>query len=183
MMIRRKGRMNRVQGFTFLELIIVMCLIAILAIVALDNYRSVLVQAERVTIEQNINMLQNSASTLVAEAIVTGETAAMARYHKANPMRFLLKPPSNYLGEFNQPDLSEIPSGNWYFDIALEHLVYVLKYPDRVEIQVSDPKRLIFQLKLSYKDKNQDGIYQQTHDRLNGLVLEPLIPYDWLKQE
>lgn len=183
MMSRRECRNSRVQGFTFLELILVMCLIAILAIVALDNYRSVLAQAERVTIEQNINMLQNSASTLVAEAIVTGEAEALASYHKANPMHFLLKPPSNYLGEFSQPNLSDMSSGNWYFDTASECLVYVLKYPNKVEIQVPDPKRLIFQLKLSYKDKNQDGIYQQTQDRLNGLVLEPLIPYDWLKQE
>lgn len=171
------------RGFTFLELMVVMCLIAILAVAALNNYRKVLVNAERVTVEQSLSMLQNSASILVAEALVAGKMGSLQDYHKANPMQFLLKPPVNYLGELSQVSLTEMPTGYWFFDLDAEALVYLIQYPDYVETGDFFPKRLIFQLELSYRDENQDGQYQPETDKLNGLVIRPVIAFQWLEKE
>ena len=122
-------RGSRRAGFTLLELVIVICLVAILASVALERLLRYQEIAEKTAMEATISALR-SAQTLQAAARITGSggLASVATLSNENPFTWLADWPAGYLGALQDPSVAEIPKGSWYFDLKNMELVYHPQY-------------------------------------------------------
>ncbi|WP_156649006.1 hypothetical protein [Massilia sp. Leaf139] len=98
---------------------------AVLAGVLLQCLISYQGQSEQVAAKQLVGSLRTALAVQSAKIIsTTGEGGLIAIAHQ-NPMTWLQETPKNYLGEYYSPNKSMLPRGNWYFDRAAHHLVYL----------------------------------------------------------
>lgn len=162
-------RANPHSGFSLLELVIVVCLIAVLATLGLERLWGMRADAERAAMEQVIGTLRSALGIKVANHLARSDLDAIRALEGTNPMERLSEVPENYLGALANPDPASIPGGQWYFDSAARRLVYRVRYEDRFSGGVGSPARAQFAVRLVVDDKN----------RLEGVRLVTLEPYTW----
>lgn len=169
-----------VRGFTLLELIVVISIVAILAGSLLSRIPYYQEQAEKAAMEQVAGALQSALvlrfSTLMARgALNDKELNALGA---DNPMNWLQRKPRNYAGEFFDPAQKSVPPGHWVFDLKSRDLIYNV---DRAEYfkPGKDGKRWIrFHVQLGYEPvlgRPKSG------KELTSTVFEPTEPYHWLE--
>lgn len=114
--------MMRFRGFTLLELVVVVCVVALLGVTAIDRLLYVREQAEKAMVEQNLAMLKAAVRFQVAERVAANRTAEIAALAGKNPAEWLEEPLPGYQGEFRgrPPDCR----GCWFFDSERRELVY-----------------------------------------------------------
>lgn len=173
---------KRAQGFSFFELTLVVCAIALLGVVVLHYMTSIQARAERVTVEQTITMLQNSATLKVADHIIDSNKKALVKYEKSNPIKLLIKPPANYIGEVEKFIAKNVEPGSWVFEKRSNSLIYVVRFADYIESQLKSPERLKFSLNLVYTDEDQNLRFDPNVDSVEGLVLKSHAKYRWLTE-
>jgi prepilin-type N-terminal cleavage/methylation domain-containing protein len=156
------------QGFSLLELVVVVCAIAILAGVALDRLLPLIGRAQRVAFLDVRRELQSSLLLEAAERITRGEAATLAELAGGNPMALLLEPPANYLGSISWVDVERIPRASWYFDEHDRYLAYRVGRYTRFDAKDGPPD--LIELKV---------VFDAAADRFDGLRLEPVHGYDW----
>ncbi|BCA78661.1 prepilin-type N-terminal cleavage/methylation domain-containing protein [Desulfuromonas sp. AOP6] len=169
-------------GFTLLELIVVVAIVAILFTVGLNKYLELLVEVERATMEQNIGIMRSAVAMQVAKKIVGDDLDGLSELAESNPMTYLAEQPQNYLGELHQADPAAIEGGSWYFDTAGNILIYRVKNTGYFQSALAGPKRARFKIDLVYADHNGSGRFEPRIDALEGLRLAALEPYQWLKK-
>ena len=106
----------RANGFTLLELVVVVVAIAILAGFALDRLLPLVGRAQRVAFMQVQSELQTALLLAAADRITSGESQTLPELAGANPMSLLLKPPGNYLGELGRGEAERAPGHTWFYD-------------------------------------------------------------------
>ena len=159
------------RGFTLLELVVVVCIIAVLFTVALYKYLDLLVDVERGTMEQNVGILRSAVALQVAARVARGEPERMLEMVDSNPMAYLSEVPFNYRGEFAGADPAQVEGGTWYFERDEQTLVYRVNNHRYFRTSLPGPPRARFRI-------------QPVHDegRPVGLTLKSLEPYRWLKE-
>jgi general secretion pathway protein G len=178
---RGNGSCNQ-RGFTFLELVVVVLIIAILFVAAIDKYLDLLVDVERATMEQNLGIVRSAVAMQVAKRIIEGEVGQIADMVDTNPMSYLSEQPTNYLGELEHADFAAIEGGHWYFEKAQKSLVYRVKNKAFFQTELNDPPRAQFRIELVYDDKNGNGSYDTATDEVEGVRVVAQERYLWLKQ-
>lgn len=113
------------KGFTLIELMVVICIVALLFGVALDRLMRFQELGERTAMEQNIAAINVALTMKFAALIAAGRGAAIEQELEANPIDLLARPPENYLGALYTPPPDALPARSWYFDRASGDLVYV----------------------------------------------------------
>lgn len=98
------------RGFTLFELVVVICVLGILAAVAVPKYVSMSKAAEKASVEGTIASL-NSALQLHAVKRTSSGQPLIAH----NPFEDLAVRPSNYAGSFGDVDLSNCAPGQWAY--------------------------------------------------------------------
>ncbi len=169
------------QGFSLLELVIVIVIISILMVFAISRLLALQVDAERVAMETVVGTLRSALGIKVAEHIVHQDIEGLAALEGSNPMDRLAETPANYLGAFEAPDPKTLEDGHWYFDTRERVLVYLVRNKGFFAGGQSDPPRARFQVRLVYNDRNGDGRYQAGIDTIEGVRLAPVEPYTWLR--
>lgn len=177
---RRSYRLRR-DGFSMLELLVVIVIIAVLFTVAVSRLLALQVDAERVTMETIAGNLRSALGIKVAESIVKQNVRGLASLEGTNPMDRLAEVPVNYLGALDNPDIGALEDGNWYFDTRSRSLVYLVRNKSFFEGGLSDPPRARFAIRLVYADRNSNGRYDADVDAVEGLRLAVLEPYRWTK--
>lgn len=127
-------------------------------------------------------MLRNMQSNLnlyKSEKIISGNLMQMADMIHANPVDTIFPQPGNYTGEFDAPDPSDFSPGDWFFDRTNGHLVYMVIHGDRFSSKLPPPPRIRLTLEPAYVDRNDNGTFDRDVDRLNGLILKKVDPYEW----
>src|SRR5712691_3210450 len=111
-------------GLTLIELIVVVCIIALCAVVLLDRLRFYQEAAEKAAMEYTVGVLRSALQLRVAAMLLRGEEKNIESLVRVNPIDWLTEPPPGYRGEFRaaQP---VVPRGSWYFDATRSELVYV----------------------------------------------------------
>ncbi len=175
--IHRSGRIPR--GFSLLELIVVMVIISILLVMAVSRLLSVQVDAERVALETMAGTLRSAIGIKVATYIVKQDMRGLGSMEDSNPMDRLAEPPSNYLGELDGPDPKTLKDGNWYFDTRSRTLVYLVKNKAFFKVELAEPPRARFAVRLVYTDRNGNGRYDPGLEAIEGVRLAVLEPYQW----
>lgn len=168
--------MRRQQaGFTLLELVVVVCVVGLLAVVAIDRLLYVREQAEKAVMEQNIAMLKAALRLQVADRVARQDTAGIAALAGKNPVDWLEDPPANYRGEFpgeGAPDCR----GCWYFDTTARALVYLV---DRGEYFQGDGRgRKRVRLRVEGASPQGNGA-KADETAIPSVKLVVLDPYRW----
>ena len=116
--------MRGIRGFSLIEVVVVIALIAVFAGVLLD--RTVYYQelAEKASMEQGAGDLRSSFNLRVAELALENRFAELDALMLKNPFDLLARPPQNYLGVLDAPSLDRVVAGSWYFDNKSKEVVY-----------------------------------------------------------
>jgi len=116
--------MRRVRGFSLIELVIALTLVAVLGGVLLERtiyYREV---AEKANMQQVAADLRSSVNLRVGELMLVNRLTELDALASENPFDLLARKPQNYLGVLDGPSPEQVPPGNWYFDKQSKEVVY-----------------------------------------------------------
>lgn len=108
---RLRGRGPR--GFTLIEIVVVICILGIIAAVALPKYVSMSKASEAAAAEGVIGALAGGLNAAVMKQIAAGLPVTAH-----NPFDDLVKKPENYVGAFPDVDLNNCPPGHWAYQIG-----------------------------------------------------------------
>lgn len=115
---------ERIRGFSLLELVVSLTLVAVLVGVFLDRALYYREQAEKSAMEQVALDVRSSVNLRVAELALDNRYAEIAALPAQNPMDLLASKPPNYLGVLEGRGAPGAGPGNWYFDKKLKEVVY-----------------------------------------------------------
>lgn len=177
----RRGPLVTSDGFSLLELVVVIIIISILMVLAIQRLLSLQVDAERVVMESVVGALRSAIGIKVAEKIVRQNPGDLATLESSNPMNLLAETPNNYIGELTGVDPGTLTPGSWYFDVDGRALIYIVDNSGYFSGGLSDPPRARFRIQLVYTDRNNNESYDSGVDSIEGLRLAPLESYRWIK--
>jgi len=126
-----KTTINNQKGFTLIELVVVMVILALLAAVAVPKFMDLQKQAEAASVKKVIGNLKSALSLRTAKALVDGEPMAdvITALNAGGVMENLLaNKPEAYLGAFAA---NQTETGVW-FDRTDGWIMYRLKNTDIV---------------------------------------------------
>lgn len=162
------------RGFTLVELVVTICIVALLFGVALDRLLRFQELGERAAMEQNIAAINVALTMKFAALVAAGRGHAIEDEVRANPIDLLARPPENYLGALFMPSRELLPDRSWYYDRASGDLVYV---PGRVRYLTEPPGALDglrFHVVLTDAAPRADGLKV-----LRQALIRPRTPYRW----
>src|SRR5258706_4469089 len=164
--------MARTRGFSLLELVVSLTLVAVLVGVFLDRAIYYREQAEKSAMEQVALDLRSSVNLRVAELVVDNRFADLRLLLAQNPMDLLAQKPLNYRGALDARGLQEIVPGSWYFDLTSQEVVYFVDSGQYFESKDQGPKRVAWRVVLVPKSGGKDELPQWAR-------FELVKPYRW----
>jgi prepilin-type N-terminal cleavage/methylation domain-containing protein len=167
------------QGFSLLELLIVIVIISVLVVTAVDRLLRLRFEAERVTVQSVIAAMRSGLYVEFASAAAGGKGARIDAARGSNPMLRLSEKPETYAGEFFGADPRLFEPGTWYFDTRDRALVYVVRFPEQFVTQLAGPPRVRLAVEPDYDDLDRNGRFDPGRDPVRGLRLVALEPYHW----
>jgi general secretion pathway protein G len=173
----RRARDRR--GFSFLEFVVVVAMVAAVGALLMGHVRALQVTAERARLEQVLGALRTAAAIEFASHVIRGKKEQLASLAGTNPMDRLVETPANYVGAFDNPDPSEIDGGHWYFDRSRGILVYRVRHPAAFATHLPGPPRARFKLQLVEADGKSSRQSGPGGVELQGLIVAPVEPYRW----
>jgi len=169
---------RRSPGFTLIELIIVICIVALCAALLLERLRFYQEAAEKAAMEYNVGVVKSALQLRVAALLVRGEERKIESLARVNPIDWLMEPPPGYRGEFRAPQ-PVVPRGSWYFDATRNELVYVPNLDAHLERLADGSKRLRFRVRLDFEPTEPDS----GRKLIAAMRVEPVTPYTWFYRQ
>jgi general secretion pathway protein G len=163
----------RHAGLTLVELIVVICIVALCATLLFERLRFYQEAAEKATVEYTVAVVRSALQLRVAAMLLRGEAGSIASLARANPVEWLTEPPPGYRGEFRAPQ-PDVPRASWYFDATRKELVYVPNLDGHLERLADGSKRLRFRVRID-EPLGSDS----ERKRMTGMRVEPVMPYIW----
>ncbi len=154
--------MRNQKGFTLIELVVVMVILALLAAVAVPKFLDLQKQAEAASVKGVVGNIRSALGIRVARALVSGEDLQNLA-DNLYPMSLLSTVPEPYEG---RGDSVPADKGVWYEGNGSHDLYYTLRNGDIV----SNPTTayyLRFEIEVVQEDIDGDGTREDV-----GLVFE-----------
>jgi prepilin-type N-terminal cleavage/methylation domain-containing protein len=166
----------RSRGFTLVELLVVICIIAILSGVLFKRVLFYQEMAEKAAMQQVVGALQSGLIIQFGHQMTLG-SGSNVNIINENPVEWLMQKPGNYAGEFNaiKPDI--IAPGMWAFDNLSHELIYVPEHNEFLEPASDGNKWIRFKTKVIYDSIPGNN---NRNRQLVGVTLLPVEPYKWL---
>lgn len=174
---RPSSRLSRHKGFTLLELVVVICIIAILGGMLLNRIWFYQEQAERAAMEQVAGALQSALTLQFGRLMVRGRETGAGVLATENPMNWLSRKPDNYEGEFYNPTPQAVPPGSWMFDLKSRELIYVVNRGEYFTPGKDGVKWVRYRVNLVYENAPGEGA--KGNRAIAGAVIEPVESYVW----
>ncbi len=168
------------MGFTLLELLVVVCIVAVMAGLLVNRLQHYQRLAEKAALEQTVGILR-SALHLRFAALIAKDRAGDAQYFIGqNPMNWLAERPANYAGEYFDQMPDEDVAGHWYFDLKERNLVYFVRNHAGTRGEDGPLPQLRFKTKLVLAAGDFPITGKQIDGKeIEGVVLEQIVPYAW----
>ena len=170
---------HKQQGFTLLEMVVVIVLIGWLGLIILDRAWKYQIFAEEVVVTSTVGNIRSALGLEVARLAVRGQARNIPSLKNTNPMNLLAQRPNNYIGEYKN-SISLKQTGVWYFDTTDKTLNYIVNYTESFKSKVKGIKRTRHQLKMVYTDNNSNNSFDKNIDSINGLDLVELESFRWI---
>lgn len=165
------------------KLAILATLILIFITVATIKIWELRITAERVGVLHTLGSLRSAIGITLSELVIRKGASALDTLHHSNPMQIWTPPPVNYLGELNTANIPQ-EQGIWYFDLDTKVLVYRVRFTDHFTTDNPQyPTQARYQLRLNYRDNNNNQQFDPYIDEATGLSLEPMDRYSWSIEE
>ena len=117
--------MSRQRGFSVLELVVSICLVAVFAAVLLERLLYLEEYAEMTAMDLTVARMQSGLRNQFADLLIRDKVSEIAALADENPIQWLDTHPENYLGEFDWKPETDL-RGKWYFDRKQHELVYTI---------------------------------------------------------
>lgn len=166
------------EGFTLIELVVVIAIISVLAGVLLDRVWFYQEQAEKAAMEQVAGALQSALILQYGQLLTHEREAEVKNLSHENPINWLMKKPPNYVGEFFAPTPGAISPGNWAFDLKNRELIYAPLHGDYFVPDSQGNKWVRYRTHLQYEARA--GSKSKNAQELTGVLFEPAEPYQWM---
>ena len=172
-------RQHKMQGFTLLELLIVIILVSTLFVFAVDRLLEIRDQAERVSVQTVVGNLQSALALDLAEHVVKGRMQQIHLRINSNPMELLADTPINYRGEISHDELQKAKSGYWYYNTDKHLLTYLVSNRAGFESKLSGRARIRLKVVPVYDDLNKNRVFDHKTDLVKGVILRFQDPFSW----
>ena len=169
---------NSCRGFTLIELVIVIIIIAVLMGLFMDRFVYYQEQAEKVAMEEVLGVIQSSLTMQYGMIKTRGISSDVAALEKDNPINWLQKKPSNYAGEFYEASPQSAQRGNWLFDLKTRELIYLPRNTDNFRPGSDGKPWIRFHAVATYESSRLPS-QQNSPPELSGLLFEAVEPYSW----
>jgi len=184
-------------GFSLFELVVFIISVAIIYAYAANRFGDFPGQAERANFLAITTQLNSAINVETMFGVGLGRISSPEMLEGANPMELMLEPPRNYLGAFENVDVSRLDRRTWYFDRGNDELVYLVNDARGVYLirngrrEATDEIRFAIEADyteydtatgLPVKVVERDGREvpeDRRERRLNGIVMRPVIPFEW----
>lgn len=168
--------LKRTAGFTLIELVLVIGLVAAFAAVALEKLLRYQEMAEKVAMEHTVGVLRSALALRFAGRVASGMGIDTSGIAEENPMDWLAQRPDNYLGALYDPAYPDVPKGNWYFDRKTAELVY---RPRMTRFYVAGPDgRELIRFRAVARITIGENLSAGQRE-LSELTVRPVHPYQW----
>lgn len=173
----QSGRAGEQAGFTLFELIVVVCIVAIMAGILLNRLRVYQEAAEKAAMQQTAAAIKSALEMRVAAYLINGRDNDIEHLRSENPVSWLQERPQNYAGQFYADAYARVAPGSWYFDLTHRELVYVIDLGDHFKRAADGRKWVRYRVKIEYEALPQrDGPPRKV---LSAVSFVPVQPYVW----
>ncbi len=172
-----RARAGGQAGFTLLELIVVVCIIAVVAGILLNRLRLYQEAAERASMQQTAAAIKSALQMRVAAYLISGRDKDIEHLGGENPVNWLQERPQNYVGEFYADAYARVAPGSWYFDLTQRELIYVIDLGSHFRRGADGRKWVRYRVKIDYDEWPQTGAAPRKV--LSAVSLVPVRPYVW----
>lgn len=166
-----------VRGFTLIELIVVICLVAILGATALDRLFWYQGQAEKASMEYTATMIKSGLWISTANLMMANRNADIPALATQNPINLLAQKPENYLGELTPDNIESLAGGNWFYDNAKHQVVYIVGQRHYFIPDTPGDYTIKYGMKVLYGEMELASGNKVSY--ITGVALMPLSKYSW----
>jgi len=160
------------RGFTLFQLVVVITIVAVLAGTLTNRVLFYQEQAEKTAMVGVENAVQTALVLRYGHLLADGMAAQIPQLETENPMKWLSRPPANYVGEFYDPAPDAVARGNWAFDLKTHELVYAPYRAGHLASGEDSGKWIRYRVRLQ-RDAGPGG------EEAGGVVFGPAVPYRW----
>ncbi|MDP3086899.1 MAG: prepilin-type N-terminal cleavage/methylation domain-containing protein [Methylotenera sp.] len=165
------------KGFTLVELVVVISIMAVMATAALDRLFWYQGQAEKTAMEYTATMIKSGLWMEAASLMMAERTSDIPALAKRNPIDLLAQKPENYLGEMHNVKVELLESGNWFYDASTHQVVYMVKHRRYFTPEVIDDYQVRYGMRVLYGE--MDIVSGNKASYIAGATLVPLSKYTW----
>ena len=174
-MRRRPAR--RHAGFTLFELIVVVCIVAIMAGILLNRLRLYEEAAEKAAMQQTAAAINSALQMRVASYMISGRDNEIENLRNENPVSWLQEKPADYSGEFYADAYARVRHGSWYFDLTRRELIYVINLGHNFKPGPDGRKWVRYRVRIGYEEMpEREGPPRKV---LSAVSFAPVQPYFW----
>ena len=119
-----KIKMGGEYGITLFEMLVMSVVLGVLSLFLFDRVLTYQEMAEKSAVDMTIMNMRTGLRYQMADYLVQNQDQKIAGLVGQNPVKWLVTPPPNYLGETQGQPEKEIARGNWYFDTNMRELCY-----------------------------------------------------------
>ncbi len=172
-----RGRAGGQAGFTLLELIVVVCIVAVIAGILLNRLRVYEEAAEKAAMQQTAAAIKSALQMRAASYMISGRDNEIENLRNENPVSWLQEHPANYAGEFYADAYARVKPGSWYFDLNRRELIYVINLGDNFKPGPDGRKRVRYRVRIGYEETPLPA--GATRKVLSAVTFVPVEPYVW----
>ena len=168
---------GRQTGFTLFELIVVVCIVALIAGILLNRLQVYKEAAEKAAMQQTAAAIKSALQMRVAAYMIGGRDNEIENLLNENPVSWLQEPPVDYAGEFYADAYARVRPGSWYFDLTRRELIYVINLGDNFKPGPDARKWVRYRVSIKYENVPEQGALPRKV--LSAVSFAPIQPYVW----
>jgi prepilin-type N-terminal cleavage/methylation domain-containing protein len=165
------------SGFTLFELIVVVCIVAILAGILFNRLRFYEEAAEKAAMQQTAAAIKSALQMRVASYMMSGRDNEIEKLRDENPVNWLQEKPADYAGEFYADAYARVRPGSWYFDLTRREFIYVINLGSYFKPGPDGRKWVRYRVRIGYDEMPvTEGPPRKV---LSAVSFAPVQPYAW----